>query len=130
MERQLKAVDITLPQFGALAALSQNDRITQRELSDILDADATTVMVICDSLEKKGLIQRLSDPSDRRVNRLVLTGGGREIATMVYPRIRDGCREMLTRISPAELETTVQSLERLYRNAGNLPDVFVSEEAD
>lgn len=128
MERQLKAVDVTLPQFGALAALSRNDRITQRELSEIVNWDATTVMVVCDSLEKKGLVQRLPDPSDRRVNRLVLTDNGKGIVAKAYPRIRDGCRGMLTDTSVNDLGTAVRVLEVLHRNAASLPDVLVKEE--
>jgi len=121
---------MTFPQFGAMAALSQNDRITQTELSEMIDMDATTTMVVCDSLEKKSLIQRLSDPSDRRVNRLVLTDGGKEIIANVYPQIRDGCRNMLTKTSASELKTTVQFLEQLYLNASNLPDVSVNEKGE
>ncbi len=112
IQEQLRTQNITFPQFRAMAALSQNDRITQTELSEMLGVDATTTMVVCDSLEKKSLIQRLSDPSDRRVNRLVLTDGGKEIVAKVYPQIRDGCKEILTRTSASELKTTVQLLER------------------
>jgi len=113
MEKQLRILDITWPQLGALAALSQNDRITQRELSEIVDVDTTTVMVVCDSLEKKNLIQRLPDPSDRRVNRLVLTDCGKETIAKVYPQIRDGCKDILAVTPVGELNTTVQVLENI-----------------
>ena len=119
IQEQLRTQDITFPQFGAMAALSQNDRITQTELSEMLDIDATTTMVVCDSLEKKSLIQRLADPSDRRVNRLVLTDGGKEIVTKIYPQIRDGSKEILTGTSASELKTTVHLLENIRENIRN-----------
>jgi DNA-binding MarR family transcriptional regulator len=78
-EESLKPLGMTWPQFGALAQLMRGDGITQRELSERLEADATTTMVLCDSLEKKGWLNREKDPSDRRVNRLVLTDEGRAV---------------------------------------------------
>jgi len=126
IEKQLKKVDLTLPQFGALVALSQCDMITQRELSEMVGFDTTTAMVVCDALEKKILIQRLSDSSDRRVNRLVLTDDGRKAVADVYPRIRDACKEMYTMTSTDEMKTTIQLLEKLYQKIPNLPEVFVN----
>ena len=51
-EKQLKVLNITFPQFAALTALSREDGVTQRELSEVMDLDANTVMVVSDSLEK------------------------------------------------------------------------------
>jgi len=113
IQEQLRPLGITFPQLGALAALSQEDRITQRELSEMLNTDATTAMVVCDSLQKRGLIQRLPDPSDRRVNRLVLTDKGKETVAKVYPPVRDECREVLSGASASALQTTVQLLESI-----------------
>lgn len=118
MQDELRPMGITYPQFGALCALSQDDRITQKELSGMLNAGATTVMVICDSLEKKSLIQRLPDPSDRRVNRLTLTDAGRETVARAYPQIRDGCKDALSAASASDLRTTVQLLEGIREVLG------------
>jgi len=121
-EKKLKTLNITFPQFAALTALSRKDGVTQRELSEVMDVDATTVMVVCDSLEKKKLIQRVPDPSDRRVNRIVLTDGGKEVFAKAYPQVRDGYLKVLNKTPTSELKSAVQLLERLYRNASNLPD--------
>ena len=86
-EETLKPFRITFPQFGALLRLSFRDNITQTELSEIMDTDTTTIMVICDSLEKKRFLKRMKDPSDRRVNRLVLTEEGKNVIAKAYPLI-------------------------------------------
>jgi len=121
-EKQLKTLNVTFPQFAALTSLSRNERVTQKELSDIMDVDATTVMVVCDSLEKKNYIQRLSDPSDRRVNRLVLTDSGREVLAKAYPQVRDNYRKLLVDISLSELVTIVQTLEKIYHKTSSLSE--------
>lgn len=113
-EKTLKPLRITFPQFGALLRLSFQDNITQKELSEIMDTDTTTIMVICDSLEKKGLLKRMKDPSDRRVNRLVLTEKGNDIVSKAYPLIIKRYEFFVESISKEELEAITPILEKLY----------------
>ncbi len=113
-EESLKALRITFPQFGVLLRLSFQDNITQKELSDIMDTDTTTIMVICDSLEKKGFLKRMKDPSDRRVNRLVLTERGKNVVPKAYPLMMRRYEFFVNSISKKELETITPILEKLY----------------
>jgi DNA-binding MarR family transcriptional regulator len=113
-EKTLKPLGITFPQFGALLRLSFQYNITQKELSEIMDTDTTTIMVICDSLEKKELLKRMKDPSDRRVNRLVLTGKGKNIVSKAYPLMMKRYEFFVESISKEELETITLVLEKLY----------------
>ena len=89
-EEMLRPLNVTWPQFGALAQLFQRDRMTQKELAERLETDTTTVMVLCDSLEKKGWLNRVKDPSDRRVNRLRLTEEGKMVFASAYPIMLSG----------------------------------------
>lgn len=113
-EESLKTLRITFPQFGALLNLSFQDNITQKELSERLDTDTTTVMVVCDSLEKKGYLRRLKDPADRRVNRLVITNGGKNVIAKAYPLMMRRYEFFANAISQRELEVIIPVLEKLY----------------
>jgi DNA-binding MarR family transcriptional regulator len=113
-EKTLRPLRITFPQFGALLRLSFQDNITQKELSNIMDTDTTTIMVICDSLEKKNLLNRMKDPSDRRVNRLVLTEKGIDVVSKAYPLMMKRYEFFVESISKEELETITPILEKLY----------------
>ena len=113
-EESLKPLKITFPQFGALYRLSFEDNITQRELSDIMDTDTTTIMVICDSLEKKGFLKRMKDPSDRRVNRLVLTEKGKSIVAKAYLVMMGRYEFFVNSVSREELDLVKPILEKLY----------------
>ena len=120
IEQKLKPLDMTFPQLGAIMALSKKDNITQRELSEILDTDTTTIMVLCDSLEKKGLIKRVSDKSDRRINRIVLTKSGNDILTNALIIIEPNYGLLLNEISKDELQNTIPILEKLYQKIKQL----------
>jgi MarR family 2-MHQ and catechol resistance regulon transcriptional repressor len=79
-----------------------------------MDTDTTTIMVICDSLEKKGLLKRMKDPSDRRVNRLVLTEKGKDVISKAYPLMMKRYEFFVETISEEELDTITPILEKLY----------------
>ncbi len=113
-EESLKPLNVTWPQFGAMAQLARGDRITQRELAERLEADATTTMVLCDSLERKGWLNRVKDPSDRRVNRLVLTDEGRGVFEEAYPIMLSGYQIFTGAISPEKIEAVTPVLGELY----------------
>ena len=113
-EKTLKPLRITFPQFGALLRLSFQDNVTQKELSEIMDTDTTTIMVICDSLEKKELLKRIKDPSDRRVNRLMLTEKGKHVVSEAYPLMMKRYEFFVESISKEELKTITPILEKLY----------------
>jgi len=113
-EKSLKKLGITFPQFGVLLNLSAQDNITQKELAERMDTDTTTIMVICDSLEKKGLLERKNDPTDRRVNRLILTSNGRSVFAKSFPLMMERYRFFSEAADQKEIEATLPILEQLY----------------
>jgi len=77
---------LTTSQFGVLEALLHLGNLTSRELSaKILKTKGNMTMVI-DNLEKKGYVERLFCPEDRRKQFIRLTEYGREVITEVFPR--------------------------------------------
>jgi MarR family transcriptional regulator for hemolysin len=117
IQQNLKMLNMTAPQFRTMTILSQKDNITQREFATIIQADTTTVMVLCDSLEKKGWLKRVPDPTDRRANRLFLTESGKQIYAQALPLIQAIYNEYaLNQVSIDELKAAIPALEKLYLN--------------
>ncbi len=82
--RALKPLGITTDQFGTLSALRESSGLSQRKLAAALETDTTTAMVICEGLERRGLITRLRTPGDRRTYSLALTAQGARIALRAF----------------------------------------------
>jgi DNA-binding MarR family transcriptional regulator len=74
--------DLSIPQAAALLRLDAP--LSQRELADCLKYDASNITSIVDTLERRGLVERQVDPSDRRIRRLLVTAEG----TRVLARLR------------------------------------------
>jgi len=119
-ERRLRPLGMTYPQLAALMALHHEDGVTQTELAASMETDTTTVMVLCDSLEKKGWVKRTPDGSDRRVNRLLLTEAGRRAYSEARQRLRPEDECMAAKIPPEELKRTIARLETLHKAIAEL----------
>jgi DNA-binding MarR family transcriptional regulator len=84
---QLRLTDLTgsaLAPFGVngrecavLTAIDDRVPLSQQEVARRLGVDRTTMVVLIDELENKGLVQRRQDPADRRKNVVALTDVGR-----------------------------------------------------
>ncbi len=57
------------------------------ELAVILNCDRSNITGLVTRLERRGLVQRVSDPSDRRVKRLTLTGDGISCRAMLQSQL-------------------------------------------
>ena len=68
---------ITGRQCAVLIAIDSQAPLSQQEVAHRLGVDRTTMVLLIDELESKGLVQRRRDPDDRRKNVVVLTDAGR-----------------------------------------------------
>lgn len=110
----LRPTGLTFPQFGSLFALQQQTHISQKELAGILYTDTTTIMVVCDSLEKKGYLKRIPAPTDRRVNWLEMTQAGRDALEKAFPLISEVFEPLMLNFSSEETALLLPILERLF----------------
>jgi MarR family transcriptional regulator for hemolysin len=113
-ERRLRAHGMTYPQYGALGVLFVQPGLTQRELAGALESDTTTAMVLCDSLGRKGWLERSPDPLDRRANRLHLTAAGKEAYGNAQPDVETGFAAVADAIGGQEAERALVILEKLH----------------
>jgi DNA-binding MarR family transcriptional regulator len=77
--------DLTPAQFDVLAHLIAAEGISQQTLSEKLFVTKGNVCGLIGRLEERGLVERRTDPDDRRSNMLFLTPAGRELAERAVP---------------------------------------------
>jgi MarR family transcriptional regulator for hemolysin len=68
---------VTYAQWVLLARLDRFEGLKQAELADMLDLQPITLTRLVDRLCESGMIERRSDPNDRRAKRLYLTPAAR-----------------------------------------------------
>src|SRR6185437_13506105 len=103
--RLMAEIGLTPAHFRALSILDPDEPRPMRALADTLCCDASMATWLVDRLEERGLVERQTPPSDRRVKAIVLTPLG--IAT------RQRLRESFYEPPSALLGLGVASLEAL-----------------
>ena len=112
--QNLKKLNLTYPQFGTLVALSKQENISQRKLAEFFGIDTTNMMVICDSLEKKRLIKRLSNPKDRRENLIVRTEKGKKLTQKAMKLMEGYVNQITGQLEQKDIVSVMPVLKKLH----------------
>lgn len=99
MDEALRALDLTTPQYAVLAQLELKPGASNAALARSAFITAQTMHGIVANLEKRGLIQRKSDPQHGRVLRAELTDQGHKVLINAHDMIRDVESGMLATVS-------------------------------
>lgn len=75
--------DINPSQARALGVLRREGVMRVSELSDHLHIAARSATEVVDALQERGLVERRSDPQDRRATLVALTDRGRGVAEAI-----------------------------------------------
>lgn len=72
-EQRARPLGLTRAQWQVLAHLQRQEGINQSGLAELLELEPITVGRLIDRMEEAGLVERRTDPADRRAHRLFLT---------------------------------------------------------
>ena len=115
-KKVLHQVGLTEYETRAYLILLKQGVMTASEISEHGKIPYSKVYETLNSLEKKGFLKRMKDPSDRRVNRLVLTEEGKSVVSKAYPLMLKRYEFFVNSISKKELDKITPVLEKLYRS--------------
>lgn len=71
--------------YSVLAMAVGREQPSQREIAEYLRLDPSQVVALVDDLQRRGLVERRPDPTDRRANTVVATDAGHAL----YRRARE-----------------------------------------
>ncbi|UZD24506.1 MarR family transcriptional regulator [Algoriphagus halophytocola] len=108
--------DVTVDQWLVLKNLSENDLLSQTELANLVFKDHPTLTRIIDLLCKKGYVERVPHPQDRRSFQLHLTDTGVEKVTALRPEIHQIREKAWENLSPHDFEEFKRILNTIYQN--------------
>ena len=108
--KALEPLDINGRELAVLSVLGGGPPQAQQQAAAQLSVDRTTMVDLIDALEKKGLVERRSDPADRRRNLVHLTTTGRQTLTEGERLYREIERSLLTEKEADDLKRLLQRL--------------------
>lgn len=80
-------LDLTAPQFAALAVLADHPGVDQATLAGLIAHDRPTIGGVVERLAAKGLVRRGISATDRRAKTLALTETGAALVARLRPEV-------------------------------------------
>lgn len=110
--------DITTTQYGILYTLAHVNDLDQIGLARLVWLDRSTTGLVLDLLERRGWIERIVHPQDRRRRNVILTQTGREVFDGTRTAAAQAVRALLAGHSENRIERFLDAMQRLV-NAGS-----------
>lgn len=110
VEHRAKSRGTTRAQWIVLFRLREQEGLSQVDLADVLELQPISLVRLLDRLVDHGLLERRSDPHDRRANQLFLTATGRRLVDDL-DSLRDSiAADVLADIPAAAIRTGLDAL--------------------
>ncbi len=118
-DERLREVGLSTAQLPVLVALKNGETLTQKELANFAGVEQPSMAQLLARMERDGLIQRHSDPEDRRSSLISLTADALDLLGPGRSVLRDGNAEALEGFSADEVQILTEMLQRIHANVAN-----------
>ena len=115
-----EGINLTAEQFLVMDALWNQGEMTQQSIAYIIQKDKNSVTQFIDNLEKKGLVQREVDASDRRVNNIRLSKSGLAMKDNTKQVAIAALNDIVAGIPEEDLKSFVRVLNKACDNIEKL----------
>lgn len=114
-DRFFSQFGLTDVQFNILMILKEHGSagLSQQELSEHLIVTKSNVVGLIDRLERSGYVKRMSHPSDRRFNQIVLTPKGTKLELKIEESYFAEVDKMMNALSTPEKKAVIHAMERI-----------------
>ena len=108
-----RGIDMTIPQIKTLVLLHNTDQMRMTGIAKYLGTTLSASTNIIDRLVDKGLVERASDPDDRRVVICKLTGAGQQTVNKFWSTGSPRVELMALRLNFDQLKLLVEAFEMI-----------------
>src|SRR5437868_3216116 len=118
-DRQAARYGISRAQWAVLAKVERAEGLKQTELAEQMEMQPITLTRLIDRLCDNGWIERRSDETDRRVNRLYLRKAARPLLAKLGGLRSELTATALEGINPSDAQRLLANLETIKENVRN-----------
>jgi len=117
---EMKCLEITPVQFGALSIIAANPGIDQSALGAQLGIDRANVADVVLRLVSSDYVERKASTTDRRVKTIFITSRGARVLSESLDRLKDVQSRLLQPLAPPERDQFMVLLVRLIEENNSL----------
>ena len=108
--------DVTAEQWIILLLLWEEDGRSPWRIADLIGKDRAAVTRLLGGLEKRNLVVRIHDKTDRRQKQVYLTPKGKALKEKLVPLGLGNMQRAQTGLSHKEIEGCKAVLKKMYKN--------------
>lgn len=112
----LSPFNINARQYGVLLFIQENPYSSQKDISDNLQIDRTTMVGHIDHLESIGFVKRTKNPNDRRSYSLLITEKGNDVLDSRWEFLNNIELEVLAPLNPNEKQVFKDLLIKVWKS--------------
>ena len=113
-------IDITIEMLEVLYVLWKKDNINQQVIVSETNRNKASITSLVDNMTSRGLVQRNSDPTDRRNNLIALTKEGEKYQEKLMPIMAEVYQSFQGDVSSQELEQAIAVLQKVNQKIAEL----------
>ncbi len=119
-----RGIEHSFEQVILLMVVNRCERkhIVQQDIAELLGKDKSVVLRMIDQLEKKNILERTTDPNDRRRNIITITQGGYQLIETFQEIEQIISNELLDGLSDDELQAFYKVINHIKVKADSLKD--------
>lgn len=99
--------------FGVLELLYHKGRQPLQKIGSKILLASGSITYVVDKLEKRGLVKRISCPTDRRITYAEITEQGTLFMDEIFPKHEHNLHELMGALSNEEKEVAIELLKKL-----------------
>ena len=116
IDERLRVIGQSAARMEALAAIFNSPPLSaQVDIARRLRIEGPTMTRMLDTLEKDGLVERLSDPNDRRTKQLRLTPEGEKALEDIFEIVEAMRERLLGGVPPGKMDEVTEFLATLVQ---------------
>lgn len=119
-DQRFNDLDLNLSEASVLAYVAEHGALSQTQIAKSLGLGRAATGALIDVLEDRDLVQRETDPDDRRVWLVEITIAGKELVEEVYIRDQILRKQLRTGITRQERQQLAAVLIRLGNNLASV----------
>jgi len=122
IDHRAKGRGTTRAQWIVLFRLRDQEGLSQVDLADVLELQPISLVRLLDWLVEHGLVERRSDPKDRRANRLFVTAAGRKLADDLDSLRNEIATDVLQDLPTSAIQTSLKTLRDIKERIKTLAE--------
>jgi MarR family transcriptional regulator, transcriptional regulator for hemolysin len=115
-DARARAHGMTRAQWMILVRLERQPGMSQNELASLIEVEPITAGRLVDRLERRGMVERRPDPSDRRIWRLHLTPDAQPMLKEIAKARVELNGMIIASLPQKDLDTTIDCLLQMKAN--------------